>query len=93
MAITSPSDAALSTEDDLLRILLGLDECWWSDLQLSWELGGDDLNARRAVRGLLSAIGRTGALERIFVKHRGGEPFACTRIDRDAILEALGEDQ
>jgi len=98
MAITSPSDrtstdAVPSTEDDLLRILLGLDEGFWSDLQISWTLGGDDLNARRQVRGLLSAIGRSGVLERIFVRHRGDEPFACTRIEHAAIAEALGEDQ
>jgi hypothetical protein len=97
MALNSLSDRAIDatprSEDEILRILLTLDEGWWSDLQISWEIGGQDLDARRAVRGVLSAVGQTGVQERIFVRHRGGEPFAVTRVDHAAIREALDENQ
>jgi len=102
MVITNPdrraidrtsTDAVPSTEDELLRILLTLDQGWASDLQLSWEIGSDSLDARRQVRRLLSGIGRSGVLERIFVRHNGGEPLAITRVDHPAIRETLGEDR
>jgi hypothetical protein len=84
--------AAPQTEHELLLALLDIPEGWVTDLNLSWEICGDSLEARRTCRRLVSAVGRTGIQERIFVRNQG-EPWAVTRIDHPAIAEALSEDQ
>jgi hypothetical protein len=72
----------------LLQSLLDCEAGWATELELSWNVAGDDLNGRRQVRALLASLGRQRVLERIFVRNNR-EPLACVFLDHQAVRDLL----
>ena len=91
--IPNPYDASSvvgSEEDyDLLESLLTCESGWATVAELSWNVAGQDSSGRRRVRALLVSLGRQDVLDRIFVRNNG-EPWACVRLDHDAIRDVMG---
>lgn len=76
------------TEKELLLQILELEPGWWSELTVSWELGGNDPDERRAIRQAINSLVKARVLRRASVKHRDNV-LACVYIDHLAIRDRL----
>jgi len=77
---------------EIAREISELETGWASALQVAFDVGGtDDPEYRRQVRATISALVRTGAIERLFARHRE-IPLEIIYLDQaklEAAVEAL----
>jgi len=88
MPFTQGASAPICDDPEVLEALLNVEPGWASDLELSWNIAGNDLPGRRRVRLALTALARSNALDHLYIRHHG-EPLAITKIDPDAIRALL----
>jgi hypothetical protein len=77
---------------EILRALADLEPGHVASVQASWEVAGEDRDARRRVRMVITSLCRDGTIGRIFARYRD-EPLEIIRLDRDALLAKLDEEQ